>query len=131
FITKLGPLLDDFITDLFQIAPEVLAQKKNYENFDVIYEARRKFVQRYVVKKYNKNDIDQLSFEEITLKLKSIIGNITQGILAESIVMWQSAPDKYQQELDIAAKYCAIMYYNNSSLELFDIPRSVNENNYI
>lgn len=131
FITKLGPLLDDFITDLFQIAPEVLAQKKNYENFDVIYEARRKFVQRYVVKKYNKNDIDQLNFEEITFKLQFIIGKITQDILAESIVTWQSAPDKYQQELDIAAKYCAIMYYNNSSLELFDIPRSVNENNYI
>lgn len=131
FITTLGPLLDDFITDLFQIVPEVLAQKKNYENFDVIYEARRKFVQRYAIKKYSKNDIGQLNFEEITLKLKSIIGNITQDKLASSIVTWQSDPDKYQQELDISAKYCAIMYYNNSSLELFDIPRPIDENNHI
>lgn len=131
FITELGPLLDDFITDLFQIAPQVLAQKKNYENFDIIYEARRKFIQRYVVKNYSKKDIDQLNFEEITIKLKSIIVNITQDKLAESIVIWQSSPDKYQQELDIAAKYCAIMYYNNSSLELFDVPRPIDENNYI
>ena len=131
YITKLGPLLDDFIADLFQIVPEVLAQKKNYENFDVIYEARRKFIQRYVIKKYSKNDVDQLNFEEITFKLKSIIGNITQDSLAGSIVTWQLDPDKYQQELDISAKYCAIMYYNNSSLELFDIPRPIDENNHI
>ena len=35
FITELGPLLDDFIADLFQINSENLAQKKNYEKFDV------------------------------------------------------------------------------------------------
>lgn len=131
FITELGPLLDDFISDLFQINSENLAQKKNYEKFDAIYEARRKFVQRYVVKKYTKNDIDKLNFSEITCKLKSIIGDITQNKLADFIVTWQSDNDKYQQELDVAAKYCAIMYYNNSSLELFDVPRSINENNHI
>jgi len=131
YITKLGPLLDDFIADLFQINSEVLTQKKIYEKFDVIYEARRKFIQRYVIKKYSKDDVDQLNFEEITYKLKSIIGDFTQSKFAEFIVTWQLDPDKYQHELDISAKYCAIMYYNNSSLELFDIPRPIDENNYI
>lgn len=131
FITELGPLLDDFIADLFQINSENLTQKKGYEKFDVIYEARRKFVQRYVVKKYTKDDIDKLDFARITLKLKSIIGDITQDKLADSIVTWQLDHDKYQHELDIAAKYCSIMYYNNSSLELFDIPRPIDETNHI
>ena len=131
FITELGPFLDDFIADLFHINSENLAQKKNYDTFDVIYEARRKFVQRYAIKKYSCQDIDELNFSEITRNLKKIIGNITQNQLADSIVTWQLDLDKYQQELDVAAQYCAIMYYNNSSLELFDIPRPVNEDNHI
>ena len=131
FITELGPLLDDFIADLFQINSENLAQKKNYEKFDAVYEARRKFIQRYVIKKYDKHDTDKLDFSKITLKLQSIIGDITQDKLANSIVNWQLDHEKYQQELNIAAKYCAIMYHNDSSLELFDVPRSIDENNFI
>lgn len=131
FITELGPLLDDFIADLFQINSENLAQKKHYEKFDVIYEARRKFIQRYAIKKYTQDDIDKLNFAKITLKLKSIIGDITQDKLADSIVTWQLDHEKYNDELDAAAQYCSIMYYNNSSLELFDIPRPIDENNQI
>jgi len=131
FITQLGALTDDFISDLFAINAENLAQKKEYENFDAIYEARRKFIQRYVIKKYTKLDTEKLSFEEITQNLKSIIGEITQDTLANHIIDWQADAEKHQNELDIAAKYCAIMYYNNSALELFDVPRIVDQNDQI
>ncbi len=131
FITKLGPLLDDFIADIFQINTENLAQKKEYENFDVIYEARRKFIQRYVLKKYTKIDTEKLNFQQITKNIKTIIGDITQHKLASAIINWQLDSDKHQQELELAAQYCAIMHYNDSSLALFDTPRVVDVNNQI
>jgi hypothetical protein len=131
FITQIGSITDDFIADLFQIDTENLAQKKDYEKFDPIYEARRKFIQRYVTKEYTKDSVSKLNFEEITNKLKAIIGEITQEKLANAIINWQLDSSQYQQRLELAAQYCAFMYYNNSTLSLFDVPRPVDENNHI
>jgi NADPH-dependent glutamate synthase beta subunit-like oxidoreductase/NAD(P)H-flavin reductase len=131
FITQIGSLTDDFIANLFQINAENLAQKKAYEKFDPIYEARRKFIQRYVIGKYTKDDVVKLNFEDINHKLKAIIGEITQENLANAIINWQLHSNQHPQELELAAEYCAFMYHNNSTLSLFDVPRLVDENNHI
>ncbi len=126
-IIQLAPLLDDFLSELFSITEQNLSLKKQHQEFNVIYECRRKFVQRYALKKYTKDIIANLDFSEISIQLKNLIGCITEESLAQSILNWQLDSDKYSTELEIAAKYCAFMVHNHSKLMLFDVPRLVED----
>ncbi len=142
FLLQLAPFVDDFIAELFNISAENLALKKEHEKFDQIYECRRKFIQRYAVKKYPKERLAELDFKQITENLIQLITNvpdhqliarpgITEQLIAQFIIEWQKNPDTYHNELNIAAQYCAFMVSLGSSLALFDIPRPVDENNRI
>lgn len=122
FIIKLAPLLDDFISEFFQVQPENLDLQKKHEKFNAIYECRRKFIQRFVLKKYSKNDTDNFDFQQISSQLQNIIGTITEQSIATSVLEWQTAPEINTDKLDLIAKYCAYMVYNHSNLMLFDVP---------
>jgi NADPH-dependent glutamate synthase beta subunit-like oxidoreductase/NAD(P)H-flavin reductase len=123
FLVKLAPLLDDFIAEFFDIEKENFAQQKEHEKFDVIYECRRRFIQRYVIKKYTKAEIEKFDFAEISTNLQKIIGAITEQNLASSVLKWQINPEQYEKELGWAAKYCTYMIHHHSNLMLFDVPR--------
>ncbi|QQV74473.1 Dihydroorotate dehydrogenase B (NAD(+)), electron transfer subunit [Rickettsia tillamookensis] len=52
FLLKISPHLDDFLAELFCISKEVTISRLKHKDFDIIYECKRKFVQRVAVKKY-------------------------------------------------------------------------------
>ena len=131
FLLQLAPFVDDFITELFNIEKEALGLKKEHKKFDPIYECRRKFVQRYAVKQYPEEKLAELDFAKITINVKRVIGAINELSLAQSIIEWQKDPDTYQNELTIAAQYCAFMVALRSSLTLFDLPKAVDVNNHL
>ena len=124
FLVRLSPFLDDFISELFGISRENLVLQKEHEKFNAVYECRRKFVQRDALKKYTKADIEKFNFEEISLELKKFLGVITEQAIASAVLDWQTSPSQYRKQLETAAKYCAFMVHNNSSLMLFDVPMS-------
>lgn len=131
FLLQLAPFVDDFIAELFDIITENLTLKKEHKKFDPIYECRRKFIQRYAIKQYPEEKLAKLNFAQITESLKGLVGDITEQSIAQSIIEWQKDPITYQNELTIAAQYCAFMVTMGSSLALFDLPRPVDENNHI
>ncbi|PCJ25942.1 MAG: 2-polyprenylphenol hydroxylase [Rickettsiales bacterium] len=131
FLLNLAPLLDDFIADLFNITEENLALKHQSSEFDIVYECRRKFIQRHALKKYPKEKLDDSDFAVISLKMKELLGQISEQSIAKSVMKWQAEPEKFAPNLDIAAKYCAFMVHKNSSLVLFDVPRRIDDNNHI
>ena len=131
FLLHLAPFVDDFIAELFNITKENLTLKKEHKKFDPIYECRRKFIQRYAIKQYPEEKLAELDFAQITKSLKGLVGDITEQSIAQSIIEWQKDPITYQNELTIAAQYCAFMVTMGSSLALFDLPRPVDENNHI
>ena len=122
FLIQLATVLDDFISELFYITGENLAAKREHEKFDAIYECRRKFIQRYALKKYPKEAIETIDFEYISCELANLLGSITEQSISESVLNWQANPEKYSKQLDLAAAYCAFMVHNHSSLVLFDVP---------
>ncbi|MFK7973764.1 MAG: FAD-dependent oxidoreductase [Rickettsiaceae bacterium] len=131
FLLQLAPLIDDFIALLFDIEIENLSLKKKHDQFNPVYECRRKFIQR-TIKNYPKDKLETLNFQDVTEKLQLIIGkNITELSIATAILAWQEKANEYQQELEIAAQYCALMVNIGSSLMLFDIPKPINENNHL
>src|SRR5690349_5998658 len=66
FLIDLAPYFDDFISELFFIEAENLDLKRRQKDFNIIYECKRKFVQRvfknYDDHKYTK-DISKTSQE--------------------------------------------------------------------
>ncbi|WPX98992.1 Putative bifunctional glutamate synthase subunit beta/2-polyprenylphenol hydroxylase domain protein [Candidatus Megaera polyxenophila] len=130
FLLELSPYLDDFVAELFSIEVENLALKQSQQNFNIIYECKKKFVQR-VLKNYYNHASKEINFPEISQKLKGLIGRITQEIFAENVIKWLSAPEQFESELNVAADYAIYMVLNNSSLPLFTIPRPTNPDNLI
>ncbi len=130
FLVDLAPYFDDFISELFFIEPENLELKKRQQDFDIIYECRRKFVQR-VFRNYDSNKYKEIDFPEISKELAKIIGKITQKTFAQNVVDWLKNSEKFELELEIATAYTIYLVINNSSLPLFNIPRFVNPDNLI
>ena len=140
FLIELAPYLDDFVTELFFIEAENLAFKKRQQKFDIIYECRRKFVQR-VVKSYKPSRnggalssgslSDEDNFSQISQTLTNLLGKITEKNFAENVLNWLQNPEKFKSELDVAAAYACYMVENNSTLPLFNIPRILDESNKV
>lgn len=121
-LIKLSELLDDFIGELFGVELENFKFKEDVIDLDLIYEARRKFVQREY-KKYSHEELTQLETNNIEKKLIELIGELSELNLAKSIIKWLKDHNTYSRELKVASEYCALMVHQNSTLSLFDIPR--------
>ena len=108
FLLKISPHLDDFLAELFCISKEVTISRLKHKDFDIIYECKRKFVQRVAVKKYPPEKIKDIDFEDVYLKLTDLIGtNFTSKEFAKQIIIWQQDEENFAEELDIAARYAA------------------------
>ena len=112
FFLELAPYLDDFAAELFSIETENLTLKQSQKNFNIIYECKRKFVQR-VFKNYYTHNNKEINFSEISQKLTGLIGTITQESFAENVIKWLSTPEKFESELKVAADYAIYMILNN------------------
>ena len=130
FLIDIAPYFDDFIAELFFIKEENFALKCRQKDFDIIYECRRFFVQR-IFKNYDSSLHKEIDFLKTSQELAEIIGKITQQTFAQKVTEWLKEPNKFQLELDLAKDYAIYLVLNNSSLPLFNIPRTTNSENLI
>ncbi|HJD55771.1 MAG TPA: FAD-dependent oxidoreductase [Rickettsia endosymbiont of Pyrocoelia pectoralis] len=113
FLLEVSPYFDDFLAELFCISNEVTNLRLQHKDFDIIYECKRKFVQRIAVKKYSEEKIKDIDFEDIYLKLEILIGkNFTSKEFARQVIIWQQKEEDFVEELDIAAQYGAYRVYD-------------------
>ena len=131
-IIKIAPLFDDFLAELFPIGKEVSQVRAQSKQFDIIYECKRKFVQRFAIKKYPKEKLQEIDFTACCKKLKLLFNQvITQEIFAEKVLNWLLEEDKYIEYLDLAAQYAAFMVHNDSHSALFNLPEKIDPHNLI
>jgi hypothetical protein len=131
FIINLSFVLDDFLAKLFFIEKENLLLKQKYISFDIIYECKLKFVQRVAIIRYPEQKLNKINFEDTSKKLQQLLGKITEHNFATKVLIWQSDPEKYAEELEIAARYAAFMVHNNSNIMLFKLPKRIDPTNLI
>ncbi|RYE06014.1 MAG: 2-polyprenylphenol hydroxylase [Rickettsiaceae bacterium] len=128
-LIAIASLVDDFFSQLFNIERQIDKIRQTAQNFDIIYECKRKFVQRLAVKRYSIDQVDEIDFNRVTqLLLPLCAGQITQQRFANNVLKWLQAPIKYSKHIDLAAKYAAYMVYKGSKLCLFDLPK-INDSN--
>ncbi len=103
-ITSLGPILDDFVAELFGIQDaldEVVAQTKH---LDPVHSCKRLFVQRQAVKKY----ADPSAFDGAALRaeLEQMMGErLTEVSFATHVDAWER--NERKEWLDTALRYAA------------------------
>ncbi|MGH7153327.1 MAG: hypothetical protein ACREF3_05305, partial [Acetobacteraceae bacterium] len=103
-VVALGPHLDDFVSALFGIQPEIEALTRETLRLDPIHACKRLFVQRQAVKKYP----DPSGFDGPALRrdLEAWIGGrLTEASFAAHVSQWSTAPDA--ERLDVALRYAA------------------------
>lgn len=131
-IISIAPILDDFLSELFHIESEIGSIRRAANDFNVIYECKRKFVQRYAIKKYDQNSVNTLDIISITHDLENLLpGKITNELFACQVIKWLADTDQFSEQLDLAAKYAAFKVYNEVDDVLFSKPDPIDRDNLI
>lgn len=131
-ICDLSPYVDDFLSILFDIEQEVAQVRKQAAEFDIIYECKRKFVQRFALKKYSRKQALEFDFEQISNNLQQLLeGPITQDNFAKKTIEWLQNINSCEYELELAAKYASYMVYSGSKNILFNLPHNLDKQNLI
>ncbi|WPY00389.1 Putative bifunctional glutamate synthase subunit beta/2-polyprenylphenol hydroxylase domain protein [Candidatus Trichorickettsia mobilis] len=127
-LLDLAPILENFLAQLFFIEPEITKSRFEHIKFNSIYQCKRKFIQRFAIKKYPKASINSIDIVNVTNTLNQLIrAELTPIIFATHVNEWLLDPKKYVDALDIAAQYAAWMVHTNNEHILFQLPKSVNQ----
>ncbi|WP_078400024.1 FAD-dependent oxidoreductase [Ehrlichia ruminantium] len=130
-IIELSYVVEDFISQLFNIEDEVILQQNIHKEFIEIYKCKRLFVQRYALKKYP--NINNLNIEEITNKISQIFSlPIQEKEFSQKVLLWFENQEQYETDLDIAAQYAAYMVHSQTNNNiLFSTPNKIDFHNLV
>jgi NADPH-dependent glutamate synthase beta subunit-like oxidoreductase/NAD(P)H-flavin reductase len=107
-IIALAPHLEDFIGDLFGIAPEITALQARHHQLAPLYAVKRLFVQRRAVKGVTAEQAAALDGPALAAALEAKFGEpLTELAFATHVARWLEAEAENKDALDLAASYAA------------------------
>lgn len=111
--------LEEFLATIFPIQDHLEEYRIQAENFNIIYEFKRNFVQRRALRLYPRDTIDNAAIFSTQVAAQSILE------LAKQVLSWLQDEEKYSLELDQAAKYCAYKVYFEPDSVVFQMPQKL------
>ena len=108
--------LEAFLATIFPIKDQLDEHKQRAEDFDIIYEFKRNFIQRRALRIYPIS----ASFDDVIT-----FSHLPVLEFAKQVRIWRADPEKYVSELDAAAKYCAYKVYFDADSVAFQIPQKL------
>ncbi len=128
-IIDLSYLLDEFIAKLFNIEKETEELKKKHNDFAVIYQCKRLFIQRYALKKYT--DIANIDIDCVTSRLSHFLTlPTTEKNFAEQVMCWFEDKEHHKEEIELAAQYAAWRVKNKQGI-LFSTHKKIDYENLV
>ena len=104
----LAPRVDEFLSELFAIDADTASLRGRQRDLDVVFEARRKFVQRYVLKRAKPEEVSRtngtLALAELELHLGEAFSEIA---LARAALDWLSRESECGTALAAALRFTA------------------------
>lgn len=137
FITKLAPILDDFIAELFNINQENLKLRNKDNELSILYHIKRQFIQRKALRALKKEELEQVNIEQVKSDLKRIynysLDDLNELQFAIHINKWLEEDN--QDALNLAKIYsCWRLHFlpklKNSDI-LFTQPKKLNFDNLL
>jgi NADPH-dependent glutamate synthase beta subunit-like oxidoreductase/NAD(P)H-flavin reductase len=107
-ILELAPRLEEFITELFGIMPEVDTLTRTHVRFDPLFEVKRLFVQRQAARQTLPADAAQFDGESLyKILLDKLGGEFDELSFARKILEWQADKEANAEILETARRYAA------------------------
>ncbi|KAA8473135.1 FAD-dependent oxidoreductase [Anaplasma marginale] len=129
-IIELAYVLEQFIAQLFGIEAEMGRDWELHTKSLALHKCKRTFVHRYALKKYGSPE--GLNLTTITDALSEFFSiPVEEYSFAQQVNLWLEEPEKYELQLDVAAKYAAYMVHLGSESTLFRVPSKTDFNNLI
>src|SRR5260221_10634280 len=107
-LVDVAPHLEDFIADLFGIAPEMRALQARHDALAPIYTVKRLFVQRRAVKGVTAEAAAAIDGAALARELEGLFGeSLSEESYARHVARWIDAESANAPALDLAARYAA------------------------
>ena len=104
----LAPRVDEFLSELFTIGDDTAGLRGRQRDLDVVFEARRKFVQRYVLKRARLEEVAQTNGAVALAELELHLGGAFSEIaLARAALDWLSRESESTDALAAAVRFTA------------------------
>ncbi|MBT5827855.1 MAG: FAD-dependent oxidoreductase [Alphaproteobacteria bacterium] len=127
FTIELAPYLELFLVKLFNLTEEVNELCCAAKELNFVYECKRNFIQKKVVRKYKNEDLSNLSILALTKNIENIIGAYSDYKFAKYI-------SENHEKLEVFAQYAAINIFvknNHPDSILFKFPQNLNYDNLL
>ena len=107
-IIELAPYVEDFIGELFSIAPELLELQSRHSALAPLYAVKRKFVQRKALTGYTAESAAELDGSKLAADLETFLEEpLTELSFANHVSRWMESEASHQPHLQLAAQYTA------------------------
>ncbi|MBF8246526.1 MAG: hypothetical protein ISN64_00835 [Rickettsia sp.] len=130
-IIKLPILLEKFLATKFNLYDQLESISNRQEDYQIIYEAKKSFIQRYVLHRYTENSYKEIDFDSISFKIQKILGKFSELQFAKQILFYMKDIDKFSKEIDLFVQYSAYMIFTNSEIFLFNVSRKKDPDNFL
>jgi NADPH-dependent glutamate synthase beta subunit-like oxidoreductase/NAD(P)H-flavin reductase len=137
-IVALAPALEDFVGELFGIAPEIDALRHRSGELAPLYSVKRLFVQRRATKKITAEQAAALDGDALRAELETHLGGaLTELLFAQKVDLWLKAEAEHAAALDLAARYAAWATHTPAGQKrhkagaLFKLPHKVDPLNLV
>ncbi len=131
-ILELGPVLEDFLSELFGIGDDLKALKREYHAMAPLFEVKRKFVQRRAGTLAKAADAITWDGAGLRAELESFFGEpFTEESFASHVGAWMEAEANHADALLLAAKYAQWAQHTAEGREashhgvLFRVPKKL------
>src|SRR5580704_4539825 len=105
-VVDVAPHVEDFLGDLFGIAPELRAVQERHHELAPIYAVKRLFVQRRAVKGVTADAAAAIDGPALAAQLEARFGAaLSELVFARNVAHWMECEAEHQADLDLAASY--------------------------
>jgi NADPH-dependent glutamate synthase beta subunit-like oxidoreductase/NAD(P)H-flavin reductase len=107
-IIELAPYVEDFIGELFGIAPQLGKLQKAHSDLASIYAVKRKFVQRKALTGYTPESASAIDGEAVAAKLTALLMEpFSELSFSSKVEQWLEDEADHPQQLQLATQYTA------------------------
>jgi len=107
-LIELGPLLEDFLAELFRIGQDVATLAQQHHALAPLYQIKRQFVQRTAVRQITREEAQAIDGPTLRGQLTHLFGGrFDELVFAQQVQRWLADKERHAGELEIARCYAA------------------------
>ena len=107
-LIELAPHVEDFVGELFGIAPELRALAGRLDALAPLSICKRQFVQRQAARKLTAEQAAREDGPALAAQLETLFGeSFSELVFARQVNAWSDAPEHHADALDLALRYAA------------------------